>query len=448
MKKFLKISALIVALLVGALLLALNTVALRVTRSQLAANLQAPATLDGLSLSLLSGTAELRGLKIGQPGGFGEGDALSVGRVKVDVDVSSLLGGGIRVESVQVEDPVIHLVVNADKSINLAALARPRAAGPAPVSESSAPPAVLLQALALHHGVFRVTDHTRGTNAVEIVVTNLAVNVGDLQLGPDAPGQPEEGSALVSFDLVQKSGTNAAARLAARIAPVRPGVEPTLAAAVRVAGFELGTLGRIPGDSTIGQSIGYGFDIRIDVATAPGLLSAEGTFVNEYGQQHDLLKASGSLSKPEVQINSLLTGVIALPGKMLTAAAGNAVEAGEKAVVAVAETGEAVVAGALNTVGSLAGGLLSSGEKLLKGDVTGAGGELVKGVEDSASTAEHTVSGAGATMVDGVAAAASTAVGGEQMGKWRAGFPARSAELFAAADRKLAAEAFPPVKQP
>ncbi len=448
MKKILKISALILVSLVGVLLLALNAVALRVTRSQLAANLQAPATLDGLSLSLLSGTAELRGLKIGQPGGFGEGDAVSVGRVKVDVDVSSLLGGGIRVESVQVEDPVIHLVVNADKSINLAALARPPANEPVPVSEPSPPPSVLLQALALHNGVFRVTDYTRGTNAVEIVVTNLAVRVDDFQFGPAAPGQPEEGAALVAFDLVQKSGTNASARLSARIAPVRPGVEPTLAAAVRVAGFELGTLGRIPADSTIGQSIGYGFDIRIDVATAPGFLSANGTFVNEYGQQHELLKASGTLAKPEVQMNSLLTGVIALPGKMLTAAAGNAVEAGEKAVVAVAETGEAVVAGALNTVGSLAGGLLSSGEKLIKGDVAGAGGELVKGVGDTAAAAEQTVSGAGAAMVDGVASAASTAIGGQQISKWRAGFPARSADLFAEGEKKLAAGPFPPVKQP
>ena len=448
MKRFLKIFAVVLVLLIGVLLLALNTIALRVARSQLAANLRVPASLDGISISLISGTAELRGLKIGQPDGFGAGDAVSVGRVKVDVDVSSLLGGGIRVESITVDDPAIHLVVNADKSINLAALAQPARKEHAPAAESSEPPAVLLQALALHNGIFRVTDHTRSTNAVEIVVTNLSVNVADFQFGPAASGQPEEGAARVAFDLVQKSGTNAAARLNARIAPVRPGVEPSLAATVRVAGFELGTLGRIPAGSTIGQSLGYGLDIRIDAATAPGLLAAEGTLVNEYGQQHELLRATGTLAEPKIHMNSLLTGVIAVPGKMLAAAAGNAVAAGEKAVVAVAETGEAVVVGALDTVGSLAGGLLSSGGKLLKGDVSGAGGELVQGVEDTASAAAGTVTGAGSAVVGGVAGVASTAVGGEQMGKWRAGLPARSAALFAEADQKLAAQPFPPSKQP
>ena len=64
----------------------------------------------------------------------------------------------------------------------------------------------------------------------------------------------------------------------------------------------------------------------------------------------------------------------------------------------------------------------------------------------TASSAAGTVTGAGSTAVDGLAAAAGTAVGGEQMAKWRAESPARSAALFAEAEKKLAGQAFPPAK--
>lgn len=449
MKKFLKIVAVALVVLIGALLLALNTIALRVTRSQLAANLQVPASLDGLSLSLVSGTAELRGLKIGQPEGFGEGDAVSLGRLKVDVDVSSLFGGTIRIESVALDNPGIHIVKSPEKGMNLTALARPpKDPSPPEPGEPGKPLSLLLAALDIKGGLVRYTDHTKGTNAVDIVVTNLNVALASIQLGPEAPGQPKEGSARVAFEIAQDSGTNAIAQITARIAPIRPGVEPSVAATVRLAGLELDTLGPIPGRDAIGQSIGYGLDIRIDASAAPGLLAAEGVLANEYGQEHELLKASGTVAEPAIHLNSLFTGVIAVPGKMLTAAAGNVAQAGGKAVMAVADTGEAVVVGALDTVGSLAGGLLSSGGKLLKGDISGAGGELVKGVEDTASAAAGTVTGAGSAVVGGVAGVASTAVGGEQMGEWRAALPARSSALFLEADKKLAAGPFPPVKQP
>ncbi|MFO1523552.1 MAG: hypothetical protein U1G05_16275 [Kiritimatiellia bacterium] len=76
----------------------------------------------------------------------------------------------------------------------------------------------------------RFTDHTKGVNAVDIVVTNLTVALDGIQAGPALSGAPAEGAARVDFAIVQAAGTNATGRLLARLAPLRPGVEPSVAA--------------------------------------------------------------------------------------------------------------------------------------------------------------------------------------------------------------------------
>lgn len=63
--------------------------------------------LDGVSLSILSGSGELKGFVLGNPEGFKAPSAMAVGRVKVAVAPMSVLGDKVHVKQVHVVEPEI-----------------------------------------------------------------------------------------------------------------------------------------------------------------------------------------------------------------------------------------------------------------------------------------------------------------------------------------------------
>src|SRR6185436_2752949 len=63
--------------------------------------------LDSVSLSLLSGSAKIKGLVVGNPEGYKTPNAISVGSTSVSVSPGSLLSDKIVVKSIRVEAPEI-----------------------------------------------------------------------------------------------------------------------------------------------------------------------------------------------------------------------------------------------------------------------------------------------------------------------------------------------------
>jgi len=64
-------------------------------------------TLDAVDLSLLTGSAKVKGLVVGNPEGYKTPQAISVGTISVSVNPFSVLSGKIVVRSVIVESPEI-----------------------------------------------------------------------------------------------------------------------------------------------------------------------------------------------------------------------------------------------------------------------------------------------------------------------------------------------------
>ena len=63
--------------------------------------------LDGVSLSILSGSGTLKGLVIGNPQGYKTPSAVSVGKTSVAVQPGSVLSDKIVVKSIRIEEPQI-----------------------------------------------------------------------------------------------------------------------------------------------------------------------------------------------------------------------------------------------------------------------------------------------------------------------------------------------------
>ncbi len=68
---------------------------------------QVPITVDAVDLSLLTGSAKLKGLIVGNPDGYKTTNAISIGTVAVGVNPFSVLSEKIVVRSIHVESPEI-----------------------------------------------------------------------------------------------------------------------------------------------------------------------------------------------------------------------------------------------------------------------------------------------------------------------------------------------------
>ena len=68
---------------------------------------QTTVTLEGVSLSLLSGSASLKGLAIGNPQGYTGAQAIRLGKAAVSVQPASILGDKVIVHSIEIREPEI-----------------------------------------------------------------------------------------------------------------------------------------------------------------------------------------------------------------------------------------------------------------------------------------------------------------------------------------------------
>jgi len=88
---------------VVALMLSLNSIVKQGVTSFGPEVIKAPIQLDGVSISALSGSGEIRGLVIGNPEGFKTPNAVKLGTASLQVKPMSLLGDKIVVQSIKAD---------------------------------------------------------------------------------------------------------------------------------------------------------------------------------------------------------------------------------------------------------------------------------------------------------------------------------------------------------
>lgn len=82
-----------------------------------------PVRVGSVTLSASEGRGTIEGLRVGQPEGFGAGDAITVQEITLDIDTSSLVNGDpYVVELVRVAMPRVFFVMKADRTNNLAVI--------------------------------------------------------------------------------------------------------------------------------------------------------------------------------------------------------------------------------------------------------------------------------------------------------------------------------------
>ena len=108
-------------------------------------------TVGGVSISLSNGQGTITNLRVAEPSGFGDGDAISFGEISVGIDAQSLVNQKpIVIDLVRVMDPSVEYVVDAKGQNNLSVLQGniSRYAGSSqsePAAEKSSSPPTLIR---------------------------------------------------------------------------------------------------------------------------------------------------------------------------------------------------------------------------------------------------------------------------------------------------------------
>ncbi len=95
-----------------------------------------PVTVDSVSLAPFSGKLRVKGLAVGQPGGFGDGNIASVGSFDVKLRTSTLLSDHIIIDSIVIDAPMLD-VRTKGRNTNFDALQKGMA--PMPAADAGAP---------------------------------------------------------------------------------------------------------------------------------------------------------------------------------------------------------------------------------------------------------------------------------------------------------------------
>ncbi|MGE4557368.1 MAG: hypothetical protein AB7D07_11140 [Desulfovibrionaceae bacterium] len=114
-KAFLAFVAL-TALLVFVLFFSLNSIIRNGVESFASKALGVDVSLESASVSFLSGSGDLVGLRASNPKGYPARDALAVQRIHVSLDLASLFSDVIVIREIVVEDPVVHFSTGPDGS--------------------------------------------------------------------------------------------------------------------------------------------------------------------------------------------------------------------------------------------------------------------------------------------------------------------------------------------
>jgi hypothetical protein len=111
--------------------------------------------LAGVDLELREGRGTLRGLRIGNPDGFSNDDAIALGEITLDVDPGSLAKEPIVIETIRIAGPELLLELAKDGGVNLRSL-QENVADYVPEASAKPPPRVAVRTLTVEGGKLAV----------------------------------------------------------------------------------------------------------------------------------------------------------------------------------------------------------------------------------------------------------------------------------------------------
>ena len=158
-------------------------IATKVANQKLPGILNTTATLGGVKINLLLGSAELQDLVIGQPEGFGDTPLLSLKGIRTRVPIRKAISADpIVIASLHVDQLALCIISDTNGVLNVTQLGQAdKKATPEPTeaAEAGALPSLLLKSLKADAFSLRYLDQRLDT---DITVTHFNVALSDLQI--------------------------------------------------------------------------------------------------------------------------------------------------------------------------------------------------------------------------------------------------------------------------
>lgn len=151
--------------------------------------------LEDVSFQPLGGRAVLTGLAVGNPEGFGDGDAFSFNRIVLDVSPRSILTDHVKINEITVEAPEI-TVITQGKTSNIETL-QANAEKAVGATEADAPPPsdvkVSIGKLSVTDGKVTLDDRAAGLGVMNVNLPNINIE----EIGTEEGGVPPEEVATI-----------------------------------------------------------------------------------------------------------------------------------------------------------------------------------------------------------------------------------------------------------
>lgn len=418
-----------------------------IARGAIGSALVPEAKLKSLYLNLFGGSVTIRGLEIAQPEGFGDGDFLTLGKAKVNLSLSSLLIGRIKVSSVRVADLAVTVVNNTNGVMNVTMLAPPSEAPveePA-VEETPVEPsnlAVRVGKIRVDRLAFTFLDQSKSdSKPVEINLRKADLALNDLLFAP-AQGDRRELITDVRFtgQFEHADTPPSFIGLAARLGPVG-GKVPGVVANLVVSGIELGSVGSMipPGvAATLGGDM---IDIDAKVRVASDVLDVNAT-IETTGAKFPVT-VGGTPDKPKVGAGAILFGAFGRVGNLVGNTASDVASAGLAVGEGAVNVASSVGKGAAGIVTGVGKGLIGTVKSAATLDVKGVGEGLAGTVTAAGMGALDTVTDAGSAAATTASQAGSATMGDKRAEEWRANKKVRYDESWKAAQTWVDAQGYP-----
>ncbi len=198
---------------------------------------QAPITVEGVSLSLLTGSGKVTGLNVGNPEGFKTSFAIKAGLASVQIRPATVFSDKIVIKSVRIEAPEITLEAGL-KGSNLGVIlanleAYSGAQGQAKPAEKSAGKKLQVDDFVITGGKVNLSMTLMGGKAASVPLPDI--HLSDLGTGPEG---------ITAAELSQKV------------------VKEIVTGATKAAGGMIGKTGEVLGDTVkgAGKSAGESLD--------------------------------------------------------------------------------------------------------------------------------------------------------------------------------------------
>jgi hypothetical protein len=415
----------LVALMVG-VRIAIPLLARSFAVPAISRELQTEFSLQNLRLGLLRGFVGLHGISIQQPTGFDEDPPLlQIGNLSVDLAVSDLLRGKFRVQEAAIDKLALHVVRNADGRLNLSQVgpARQPDADAAEDTPASAPSPLMLDHVTIQEAIVSYSDFSVQP-PVAIALTNLNLELTHLpfDVGQAGAATNMPGKLLITAGLSQPGYSNGYFGVCASIGALGTNIPP-VNAALRVVGFNLGTVSgmlRAGVPAAMGGSV---LDLVVDASVAEDWLRANIEMITAGNTMR--MGVGGTPQRPMVDKSTALYNLLSRPTALLAKTASGFADAGVTAGKTVVSSAGKVGGGLLGGLANIVRGATDVGQGAARGDMREMGdaffdmtaGTVTGAVGSASETARGAVEGVGRMMSD--------ATGQTQRHDWQADVHAR-----------------------